>query len=102
MKIIHIVGARPNLMKVAPVMHELSKRKHIVGDDLGRLQAEVGRILSRLAKRGQVPPLWDGHAGERIADIVVEFLLSVLLADRYPPFVAHRISKINTAASSPS
>ena len=31
----------------------------------------VAKILDGKAKQGSVPPLWDGHAGERIAEIVV-------------------------------
>jgi len=42
----------------------------VVGNDMDRLRAEVHRILSGLPKRGQVPPLWDGKASERIADIL--------------------------------
>jgi len=39
----------------------------LVGQDMDRLRAEAGRILSGAGKKGQVPPLWDGHAAERIA-----------------------------------
>ncbi|MCU0613058.1 MAG: UDP-N-acetyl glucosamine 2-epimerase [Candidatus Eisenbacteria bacterium] len=42
----------------------------LVGSDMHRLQAEVGRILEGRGKTGLIPPLWDGHAGERIASIV--------------------------------
>jgi len=42
----------------------------LVGQDATRLRQEVSRILDGQAKRGTVPPLWDGHAGERIAEIV--------------------------------
>ncbi len=42
----------------------------LIGHDLPLLEAEVGRILAGQAKRGRVPPLWDGRAGERIAAIV--------------------------------
>jgi len=35
-----------------------------------RLRAEVGRILAGDGKRGQAPPLWDGHAAERIANVI--------------------------------
>jgi len=31
----------------------------------------LSRVLGGKAKKGAVPPLWDGHAGERIADILV-------------------------------
>jgi len=43
----------------------------LVGQDMGRLQAEVSLILQGDGKRGMVPPLWDGHASERIARILV-------------------------------
>jgi len=42
----------------------------LVGQDMERLRAEVGRILAGNGKQGQVPPLWDGHAAERIASII--------------------------------
>jgi len=42
----------------------------LVGGDTGRLRAEVGRVLSGEAKQGQVPPLWDGKAAERIAAVL--------------------------------
>ena len=40
----------------------------LVGQDLGLLNSELARILEGKAKRGSIPPLWDGHAGERIAE----------------------------------
>jgi len=43
----------------------------IIGSDYSRLEQEVNAILAGNAKRGQVPPLWDGHAAERIADRLV-------------------------------
>jgi len=42
----------------------------LVGRDAARLQAEISRILKGEGKRGTVPPLWDGHAAERIAAII--------------------------------
>jgi len=30
----------------------------------------LSKVLSGNAKRGTVPPLWDGHAGDRIADVL--------------------------------
>jgi UDP-N-acetylglucosamine 2-epimerase (non-hydrolysing) len=39
----------------------------IVGQDREKLRAEVSKIALGKAKRGAIPPLWDGHAGERIA-----------------------------------
>jgi UDP-N-acetylglucosamine 2-epimerase (non-hydrolysing) len=42
----------------------------LVGDDRKKLIAEVRNILDGNAKKSVTPPLWDGHAGERIADIL--------------------------------
>lgn len=50
----------------------------IVGRDRAGVMACVDEILSTGGKRGRVPELWDGHAGERIADHLQEWL-----ADRY-------------------
>jgi UDP-N-acetylglucosamine 2-epimerase (non-hydrolysing) len=44
----------------------------LIGDDLRRLQVEVMRILEGKAKAGSIPPLWDGHASERIAKILLQ------------------------------
>ncbi len=43
----------------------------LVGRDREKLGMELSRVLSGKAKKGTVPPLWDGHTGERIADILV-------------------------------
>jgi UDP-N-acetylglucosamine 2-epimerase (non-hydrolysing) len=47
----------------------------IVGQDWDRLSAELSNIIGGNAKKGVIPPLWDGHAGERIAAILgkIEF-----------------------------
>jgi UDP-N-acetylglucosamine 2-epimerase (non-hydrolysing) len=42
----------------------------LVGQDMTCLRREVDRVLAGDAKRGQIPPLWDGKAGERVAQIV--------------------------------
>jgi len=42
----------------------------LVGRDSERIRKELERILTGQTKRGQVPPLWDGHAAERIAEII--------------------------------
>ena len=42
----------------------------LVGQDMSRLRREVNRILGGVYKKGSVPPLWDGHASERIANII--------------------------------
>jgi UDP-N-acetylglucosamine 2-epimerase (non-hydrolysing) len=40
----------------------------LIGRDTEKLKAEVAAILQGNGKRGRIPPLWDGHAGERVAD----------------------------------
>lgn len=42
----------------------------LVGDDRNKLIFEIKNILAGNAKEGAIPPLWDGHAGERIAGIL--------------------------------
>ena len=42
----------------------------LVGDDGEKLRSEMCNILDGKAKPGTIPPLWDGHAGERIAEIL--------------------------------
>ena len=42
----------------------------LVGEDKDTLTSELKKILSGKAKKGTIPPLWDGHAGDRIAHIV--------------------------------
>ena len=51
MRVFHIVGARPNFMKLSPVHRAL---KRVPGK----------------AKRGDRPPLWDGMAADRIAQVL--------------------------------
>jgi UDP-N-acetylglucosamine 2-epimerase (non-hydrolysing) len=42
----------------------------LVGRDPDKLRSELSRVLSGNAKKGTIPPLWDGHAGERIAALL--------------------------------
>jgi UDP-N-acetylglucosamine 2-epimerase (non-hydrolysing) len=42
----------------------------LVGRDAAKLRTELSKVLDGGAKKGAIPPLWDGHAGERIADIL--------------------------------
>jgi UDP-N-acetylglucosamine 2-epimerase (non-hydrolysing) len=58
---------RPNTER--PVTVELGTNI-LVGDDTARLRAELANVLSGNAKRGSIPPLWDGHASDRIADLI--------------------------------
>lgn len=42
----------------------------LVGRDSRKLTVELTAILDGRAKQGTVPPLWDGQAAERIADVL--------------------------------
>ena len=42
----------------------------LAGDDGEKLRSEMCNVLCGKAKSGTIPPLWDGHAGERIAEIL--------------------------------
>src|SRR5271165_3120178 len=44
----------------------------LVGRDIQRLRTELEAILAGKAKRGTIPPLWDGHAAERIALVMTQ------------------------------
>jgi UDP-N-acetylglucosamine 2-epimerase (non-hydrolysing) len=48
----------------------------LVGQNPQKLRSELAKILDGKAKRGAVPPLWDGHAGERIAEALTGRLLA--------------------------
>lgn len=54
----------------------------LVGNDLQKLQREVRKILSGANKPGNVPPLWDGNAGDRIARILAQHFDCGLPAER--------------------
>lgn len=43
----------------------------LVGRDPQRLLVQMEAILSGHWKKGRIPPLWDGHAAERIADVIL-------------------------------
>jgi UDP-N-acetylglucosamine 2-epimerase (non-hydrolysing) len=43
----------------------------LVGSDMRRLRDEVENVLNGKFKTGQTPPLWDGQASKRIAEILV-------------------------------
>jgi len=42
----------------------------LVGQDGARLRSELANVLQGNQKQGTVPPLWDGRAGQRIAEIL--------------------------------
>ena len=43
----------------------------LIGQDMARLRLEVARILAGQVKPGKIPPLWDGQAAERIAEVIM-------------------------------
>jgi UDP-N-acetylglucosamine 2-epimerase (non-hydrolysing) len=43
----------------------------LVGQDRELLLQEVHKILSGRGKKGSIPPLWDGRAAERIAEVII-------------------------------
>lgn len=48
----------------------------LVGQDRKKLIAELDRILAGKGKVGAIPPLWDGHAGDRIAEVLCHHRLN--------------------------
>jgi UDP-N-acetylglucosamine 2-epimerase (non-hydrolysing) len=42
----------------------------LVGQDANKLKTELQKVLTGQAKKSSIPPLWDGSASERIADIL--------------------------------
>ena len=53
-KLILVAGARPNFMKIAPIIRSL----------------KLEEILKGNGKKGKVPDLWDGKAAGRIVSIL--------------------------------
>ena len=43
----------------------------LVGQNTERLRHEVTRILAGSGQRSEIPPLWDGHASDRIAEVLL-------------------------------
>lgn len=44
----------------------------LIGREPERLEAEARRIIAGDRRQGQIPPLWDGQASERIADVILD------------------------------
>jgi len=42
--------------------------------DLGELRAAIDRIRNGTFKQGSIPPLWDGHATERVVEVLHRIL----------------------------
>lgn len=53
-----------------PVTVELGTNE-LIGRDMNLLCTSVQKILAGQWKKGRIPPLWDGHASERIADVIL-------------------------------
>ena len=45
---------------------------HIVGQDFEKITAKARKILGGNSKKGERPELWDGHAAERIVEILLK------------------------------
>lgn len=43
----------------------------LVGRSIARIRREVRKVLCGQGKSGKIPPLWDGHAAERIAQVLM-------------------------------
>ena len=46
----------------------------LVRPEADRLRGAISDMLEKPRKKGSIPPLWDGHAAERIAEIIVNLL----------------------------
>lgn len=46
----------------------------LIGTDPSRLGPEIGKMVKRDWKKGSIPELWDGHAAERIVDVILNKL----------------------------
>jgi UDP-N-acetylglucosamine 2-epimerase (non-hydrolysing) len=58
---------RPNTER--PITIEMGTNT-LIGNDTSKIRTEVEKVLNGSGKKGTVPPLWDGHAGERIASVL--------------------------------
>ena len=56
----------------------------LIGTDPARIVAAAHDILAGKGKPGRIPPLWDGHAAERIVDVLL----------KNPPLGLHRKSTL--------
>jgi UDP-N-acetylglucosamine 2-epimerase (non-hydrolysing) len=43
----------------------------MIGRDMDRLRIELASVIDGRRRSSCIPPLWDGHAAERIAAILV-------------------------------
>jgi UDP-N-acetylglucosamine 2-epimerase (non-hydrolysing) len=54
----------------------------LVGRSIPRIRREVQKVLSGESKAGKIPPLWDGHAAERIVMVLAGTRVMALQAGR--------------------
>src|SRR5205085_4718136 len=45
----------------------------LVGTDPRRVVPAAREVLEGRGKQGRIPELWDGHAAERVADVLMQF-----------------------------
>ena len=62
---------RPNTERPVTVSHGTNR---VVGTEHASVIAAVEAVFAGSWPRGSVPPLWDGHAGSRIGDVIETFL----------------------------
>ncbi len=55
-----------------PVTVEVGTNQ-LVGTDPAKAVAAACEVLAGRAKKGRIPELWDGHAAERVAEVLVQF-----------------------------
>lgn len=48
----------------------------LIGTDPAKIRAAAQDILAGKGKPGRIPPFWDGHAAERIVDVLLKKLLN--------------------------
>ncbi|MGE5431189.1 MAG: non-hydrolyzing UDP-N-acetylglucosamine 2-epimerase [Syntrophomonadaceae bacterium] len=56
-----------------PITVELGTNQ-LIGTDLDKVEKTALEVLEGKKKSGTIPPLWDGHAAERIAEIIIKKL----------------------------
>lgn len=55
---------------------EIKSINTMVGRDTAAIRRETAEILAGRGKHGRVPEFWDGHAAERIANDLADWLLA--------------------------
>ena len=64
-------GQRPNTERPSTVTLGTNE---LITFDLAALSAAIGRIQAGTFKKGEVPPLWDGKATERVMEVLGKVL----------------------------